>query len=313
MKFGIYLRPAVDFESMKKLTFYAEENNYYGVFLNDHVHGFKAKGKEPYLEAWTALTALGSLTMRIRLGHIVLFNSLRNPAYLAKSITGLDVITKGRYELLLGAGWNPQEYEGYDIMEQGRGMPSAKERVDRLKESVQILRLMLNNEITNFEGKFWILKDAINMPQPVQKNMRISVGGSKDRMIKISAKYADGINVGAGINRTKTIIEKLHPELKKNNKEIEDFFISGFGSVTIAQNDKEYEELAKNLANRTNKDIEEVKQDVLIGTPEILIQKFKVLQNLGLKLYILSVQPTSSITEIIEKFTFFQNSVIPFL
>lgn len=313
MKFGIYLRPAVDFESMKKLTFYAEENNYYGVFLNDHVHGFKAKGKEPYLEAWTALTALGSLTMRIRLGHIVLFNSLRNPAYLAKSITGLDVITKGRYELLLGAGWNPQEYEGYDIMEQGRGMPSAKERVDRLKESVQILRLMLNNEITNFEGKFWILKDAINMPQPVQKNMRISVGGSKDRMIKISAKYADGINVGAGINRTKTIIEKLHPELKKNNKEIEDFFISGFGSVTIAQNDKEYEELAKNLASRTNKDIEEVKQDVLIGTPEILIQKFKVLQNLGLKLYILSVQPTSSITEIIEKFTFFQNSVIPFL
>ena len=224
MEFGLKIRSAVTFDAMKELTLYAEKNNYFGVFINDHVHGFKSKGNEPYLESWTVLSALASVTSKIRLGQAVLFNSLRNPAFLAKSIAGLDVISCGRYELLLGAGWNIPEYEGYDLMEQGRGMPSAKERVDRLKETLQILRLMLNNEITNFEGKFWKLKDAINNPQPIQKNMRISVGGSKDRMIKISAKYADGINVGDGLTRVQNIIENLQPSLEKNNKTLDKYF-----------------------------------------------------------------------------------------
>ena len=313
LEFGIYLRPAVDFDSMKQLAIYAEEHNYFGIFLNDHIHGFKSKGKEPYLEAWTTLSALGMLTTKIRLGHIVLFNSLRNPAYLAKSITTLDVLTNGRYEVLLGAGWNASEYEGYDLMEQGRGMPSAKERVDRLKESVQILKLMLHNEVSDYRGQFWKLQGAINIPQPVQKQMRISLGGSKDRMIRISAKYADGINVGAGIARTKLIIEKLKPELQKNNKKFKDFFISGFGTITIAQNDHEYDALVKDLATRTNKTVEEVNEDALIGTPEILIQKLNVLQKIGIKLYVFSIQPASTLSEMIEKFTFFERSVIPFL
>ena len=309
MEFGVYIRPAVTFDAMKKLTLYAEEHNYFGVFLNDHIHGFKSKGKEPYLEAWTAMSALGSVTSKIRLGHIVLFNSLRNPAYLAKSVAGLDVITNGRYELLIGAGWNVSEYEGYDLMEQGRGMPSAKERVDRLKETLQILRLMLNNEVTNFDGHFWKLKDAINMPLPVQRNMRISVGGSKDRMIKISAKYADGINVGAGLSKSKAILEKLIPELVKNNKSLNDYFISGFGSITIAKDENEYESLSQDLAKRTNKKVEEIKKDVLIGTPDILINKLTELKNLGLKLYILSIQPASTLEEMIEKYEFFDQTV----
>ena len=145
---------------MKSLAIYADNHDYYGIFLNDHVNGFKLQGKEPYLEAWTVISALAPLTSKIKLGHIVLFNSLRNPAYLAKSITTLDIISEGRYETLIGAGWNIPEYEGYDLMEQGRGMPSAKERVDRFQESLQILELMLNNEITNFEGKFWKLRNA---------------------------------------------------------------------------------------------------------------------------------------------------------
>ena len=309
MEFGIYIRPASTFESMKKLTLYAENNDYFGVFLNDHVHGFKNKGKEPYLEAWTVMSALAVLTSKIRLGHIVLFNSLRNPAYLAKSITSLDILSNGRYETMIGAGWNVDEYEGYDLMEQGRGMPSAKERVDRLKESVQILKQMLHNKETNFFGKFWTLKEAINSPLPVQQPMRISIGGSKDRMIKISAKYADGINVGAGMTRSRTIIDKLTPELQKYNKKIEDYFISGFGTITIAKDEIEYEQLSKDLANRTNKSLEEVKSDTLIGTPDILVKKLKELQNLGLKMYIMSIQPAKTIEEMIDRFNLFDKSV----
>lgn len=313
MDFGIYLRPASSFDGMKQLALYADKNDYFGIFLNDHIHGFKAKGKEPYLEAWTVMSALAPLTTKTRLGHIVLFNSLRNPAYLAKSVAALDVISNGRYELLLGAGWNTPEYEGYDLMEQGRGMPSAKERVDRLKETLKILRLMLDNEETNFAGNYWKLKNAFNIPLPVQKNMRISIGGSKDRMIKISAKYADGINVGAGITRTRTIIDKLKPQLLKNNKTLENYFISGFGSVTIAKDENEYELLAKNLAQRINKPIDEVKSDILIGTPAMLIEKFHTLQELGVNLYIMSIQPATTVDEMVEKYELFEDSVRPFL
>jgi alkanesulfonate monooxygenase SsuD/methylene tetrahydromethanopterin reductase-like flavin-dependent oxidoreductase (luciferase family) len=313
LEFGIYIRPGISFENMKKLTQYGEDNNYFGVFLNDHVHGFKEKGKEPYLESWTILSALSTITHKIRLGHVVLFNSLRNPAFLAKSIASLDVISDGRFELLIGAGWNVPEYEGYDIMEQGRGMPTAKERVDRLKESIQILRSMLNNEITNFEGKYWKLQGAINIPQPKQKNIRISVGALRDRMIKISAKYADGINLGSGMTRSKTILEKLEPELKKNNKTIENYFISGFGSITIAKDQLEYEKLVNELAARTGKSVEEIKDDVLIGTPDILIKKLSQLKKMGLKLYIMSMQPAVTIDEIMNKFQLFDQTVRPFV
>lgn len=310
MEFGIYLRPAKTFGAMKQLTQFAENNNFTGVFLNDHVHGFKSGGKEPYLEAWTIISALAPLTNRIKLGHIVLFNSLRNPAYLAKSITSLDIISSGRYELMIGAGWNNSEYEAYDLMERGRGMPSAKERVDRLKESLKILRFMLNNEVTNFEGLYWNLKNAYNIPQPVQKNMRISVGGSKDRMIKITAKYADGINVGSGLNRTQTIIDKLKPELKKHNKLLDDYYISGFGSVTIAKNDEEYKELLLDLSKRTNKSIEEIEKDSLIGTPDILVKKFDRLKKLGVKMYIVSIQPAESLEEILARYELFVKEVM---
>ena len=105
----------------------------------------------------------------------------------------------GRYELLIGAGWNEPEYLGYDLMERGRGMPSAGERVDRFKEALQILRGMFDNEVFSYEGKYWTLREAINLPSPVQHPMKISVGASKPRMVRIAAKYGDGLNRGGGM------------------------------------------------------------------------------------------------------------------
>ncbi|MFX1537385.1 MAG: LLM class flavin-dependent oxidoreductase, partial [Promethearchaeota archaeon] len=207
MKFGLYIRSGQTYAGMLELAQYADELGLFGVFLNDHVHGFANEGKEPYLEAWTAMTGIGVQTKRVRLGHIVLFNSLRNPAFLAKSIATLDQMSNGRYELLIGAGWNVPEYEGYDLMEKGRGMPSAKERVDRFKEALEILRGMLTNEEFSYNGKYWILKNAINIPQPVQKSMKISVGASKPRMIRISARYADGLNTGGDLQELKDKIK----------------------------------------------------------------------------------------------------------
>ena len=143
--------------------------------------------------------------------------------------------------------------------------------------------------------------------------MRISVGGSKDRMIRISAKFADGINVGSGMKRSSDIISKITPELSKYNKTLDDYLISGFGTVTLAQNDVEYESLATDLAQRTNKSVVEIKEDGLIGTPEILIDKFKTLKKLGMKLFIMSIQPATNLDEMLNKYDLFEQKVRPYL
>ncbi len=310
MKFGVYIRAGTTYSGMLELAKQAEKLDYFGVFLNDHVHGFANKGKEPYLEAWTAMTGIGVQTKKIRLGHSVLFNSLRNPAFLAKSIATLDQMTNGRYELLIGAGWNKPEYEGYDLMEKGRGMPSAKERVDRFEEALQILRGMLHNETFSYEGKYWKLNNAINIPQPVQNPFRISVGADKPRMIKITAKYADGLNIPRNLKLLKEKIELLESELEKNNKRLSDFFISGFSAIHIAKNNEEYDMIIKDLITKGKKSKEELKQYGFIGTPEVLVDKFRQATKLGVKMMVSDLRPTNNVSEMKDNLILFKDEVI---
>ncbi|MHA2364264.1 MAG: LLM class flavin-dependent oxidoreductase [Candidatus Hodarchaeales archaeon] len=309
MEFGIYIRPGKSYHGMFDLTQHAENLGYYGVFINDHVHGFDDKGKEPYLEAWTVISGLAVQTSKIKIGHIVLFNSLRNPAFLAKSIATLDNMTNGRYEILIGAGWNESEYLGYDLMEKGRGMPSAKERVDRFEESLEILRGMLTNEEFSYEGKFWKLKNAINTPQPV-KQMRISVGADKPRMIGIAARLADGLNLSGGLNGIKKGVDILHPALEKHNKSLDEYFLSGFCALRIAKTTTQYDEMAKDLAERSEKPVKDIKESAFIGTPEILIEKLHKAQDLGMKMIVISPNPATTQDERKELYDYFKDQVV---
>jgi alkanesulfonate monooxygenase SsuD/methylene tetrahydromethanopterin reductase-like flavin-dependent oxidoreductase (luciferase family) len=284
MDFGLYIRPAGTYTEMLELARHAEELGLFGVFLNDHFEGLDGDRKEPYLEAWTAMTGIGTITKKIRVGHITLFNSMRNPALLAKMITTLDVITGGRYETIIGAGWNEPEYLGYDLMGKGAGMPEASERVTRLKEAVQILRGMFDNEVFNFEGRYWKLKDAVNVPQTVQRPMRLSIGARQRRMISIAAKYADGMNGSGNMNAIKSYIKILEPELVKNGRRMKDFYLHGFTTITPTKSKAETDELLKKIAK--DKPVSEASSDVFVGTPEVLVEKLRTCWDLGLKMMI---------------------------
>jgi len=307
MRFGVYIRPAETYGRMLELAKAAEELDYYGVFLNDHVHGLP-DGKDPILEAWTAMTGIGVQTSRIRLGHITLFNSLRNPAYLAKSATALDVMTGGRYELILGAGWNEPEYLGYDLMEKGRGMPGAGERVTRLKEAVEILKGMLHNEVFSYQGKYWTLRDAINIPQPVQNPFRVSVGARQPRLINITAKYADGINASGNLKNIDRILGHYHAALERHGKSAEDVFISGFAPSVYLMKEKEYEATLKKWSQRGT-DPAEARTYDFIGTPEILVEKWRRAMDQGMKMSVINVKPSSTIQENIEMLARFRDTV----
>jgi probable F420-dependent oxidoreductase len=143
------------------------------------------------LEGWTALAALARDTTTIRLGTSVLCNSYRHPSVLAKMAATLDVISEGRLDLGLGAGWFKREFEAYGIP-----FPPAGERVSALGEALEVIKTIWTQPNPAYAGRFYSLDGAICDPPPVQTpHPPLWVGGEGDRVHRIAARSAQGINV----------------------------------------------------------------------------------------------------------------------
>ena len=140
------------------------------------------------LEAYTLLGALGARTSRVRLGALVGGVTYRNPAQVAKEATTLDVITKGRAILGLGAAWYDVEHDGL-----GFDFPGARERIDRLEEAVQICKAMFTEQAPSFEGRYYRIREARNFPRPLTPGgppVMIG-GGGEQRTLRVVARHAD--------------------------------------------------------------------------------------------------------------------------
>lgn len=145
----------------------------------------------PLLECWTTLSALARDTSNLRLGTSVLCNSYRHPSVLAKMAATLDVISEGRLDLGLGAGWFEREFDAYGIP-----FPPARERVSALEESLRVIRMVWTERNPTFSGSYYTLNGAVCDPRPVQKpHPPLWVGGEGDRVQRIAAKTAQGVNV----------------------------------------------------------------------------------------------------------------------
>lgn len=156
----------------------------------DHFYAADATGPN-CLEAVASHAALACHTERVRCGSLVYCAGYRHPAVLANAIATIDHLSGGRADLGLGAGWAIDEYRAYGIP-----FPSAGERLDLLEESVQCIRSLLHNEVTNFEGRFFTLTDARCEPRPVQAEVPLWIGGGGEkRTLRIAARFADGWNV----------------------------------------------------------------------------------------------------------------------
>ncbi|ORB84193.1 LLM class F420-dependent oxidoreductase [Mycobacterium kansasii] len=145
----------------------------------------------PLLEGWTALTALARDTTRLRLGTSVLCNSYRHPAVLAKMAATLDVISGGRLDLGLGAGWFQREFEAYGIP-----FPPVGDRVSALAEALEVIRAVWTEPNPTFAGRFYTLNGAICDPPPLQRpHPPLWIGGEGDRVHRIAAELAQGVNM----------------------------------------------------------------------------------------------------------------------
>jgi F420-dependent oxidoreductase-like protein len=172
----------------------AESSGFDSVWVMDHFWQLPALGgpDEPILEGYTLLGALAACTDRVELGTLVTGVTYRNPALVAKIITTLDVISKGRAVLGLGAAWYDVEHAGY-----GYEYPPDRERLDRLEEAVQICRAMFRDERPTFHGKYYRIDEARNVPRPIRPGgPPIMIGGSGERRtLKLVAQYADMCNI----------------------------------------------------------------------------------------------------------------------
>lgn len=148
-------------------------------------------GLQPHFEAIACLSALAAVTERVRLGCYVFCIPYRNPAALAKALTTIDHISRGRLEVGLGAGWHQMEFSAY-----GYDFPPIGTRLDMLEEGLQIVRGMLTQRYTTFEGKHYRALNATCQPAPVQARVPVWIGGAGERRtLKMAAQYADGWNV----------------------------------------------------------------------------------------------------------------------
>jgi F420-dependent oxidoreductase-like protein len=209
------------------------------VTVMDHFYQIRGVGPETnaMLEAYTTLAGIAARTSRVKLGTLVTGVTYRNPALLAKEVTTLDVISKGRAVLGIGAAWNEDEHVGYGIE-----FPPIARRMDRLDEAVQIAKLMFTEERPSFEGKFYRIERALNVPRPIQKGgPKILIGGGGEkRTLRILAKYGDIGHWFGGplddLKRKKEVFEQHCSEVGRNPSDV--LLTLGVG-IVLTQTDQQ--------------------------------------------------------------------------
>jgi F420-dependent oxidoreductase-like protein len=181
------------FDRIVELATSAEDAGFDLVTVMDHFYQIGAVGPEdePMLEAYTTLGALAARTSRVLLGTMVTGVTYRNPALLAETVTTLDVISKGRAILGIGAAWNESEHRGL-----GFDFPPIGEREDCLEEALAICKAMFTEDCPSFVGTHYRIERVLNRPRPIQPGgPRIMVGGGGEkRTLKLAAQYADITN-----------------------------------------------------------------------------------------------------------------------
>jgi F420-dependent oxidoreductase-like protein len=187
----------------------------------DHFYPIFSDPTGPCLEGWTTLTALAQATTRLRLGTLVTGIHHRHPAVLANMAAALDIISGGRLELGIGAGWTEEESAAYGIE-----LGSLTERFDRFDEACQVLIGLLSQETTDFDGRFFRLTAARNEPKgPQRPHPPICIGGNGEkRTLRITAKYADHWNFVGGtpaeFARKRDVLKAHCADVGRNPKDI---------------------------------------------------------------------------------------------
>ena len=285
IKFACYIyQQGLKYKDIQRIVLQCERLGFDSIWLKDNFTSSwlnaylsykeeESKSGDPILECWTTLSSLATLTKRIRLGAI-LVNIHRTPSVTAKMLSTLDVISNGRIEFGLSAGWYEKEIESY-----GLPFPNASARVEMLEESIVIIKKMLTeSQASSFKGKHYSIKDAKCNPKPIQKpHPPIWLGGGGKKTLQLVAKYADGWNYGlCTYDEYLSKISILRDCCKAVGRNFEKIIKAWHAIMLLGQDDNEIKMLKNTKGSDHNSSIWKKNSKVaVVGTPDDIIKEIK--------------------------------------
>jgi len=291
------------------------------VWVYDHFHTVPEPSQQATHESWTLMAALAAVTSRIRLGQMCTCMAYRNPAYLAKVAATVDIISEGRLEMGIGAGWYEHEWRAF-----GYGFPTAGDRIGMLEEGVQIFRDMWTKGSATLNGKHYQVDGAICAPRPLQGTTQPGselngipmwiAGGGEKKTLRIAAKYADYTNFEPSVFEHKSAILAAH--CADVGRDFDEITRSSNINVVIGETQKDVTDrlawmrdhyLRAGVSEATvDRQMEGQKAGLGVGTPEQIVEKLSALKVLGLGYTIANFTEAAYDTSGMH---LFENKVIP--
>jgi F420-dependent oxidoreductase-like protein len=271
--------PIEAYEMMTRVAQAADEAGFESAWLVDHFHTIPQPSQEVTFECWTTTAAVARDTTRIRIGQMVTCNGYRHPALLAKMASTVDVLSHGRLNFGIGAGWYEHEYRAY-----GYDYPEAPERLRHLREAVQVIRAMWTQEEAVFEGKYYQVRGAINQPKGVQKpHIPLLIGGGGEKVtLKLVAQYGDACNITGDLETIKRKLAVLKEHCETVGRDYERIHRTVTCMCAIGETDDQARaKVPTALLGRP------VAAGALIGSPETIRQRLAELEAVGVQEVIL--------------------------
>ncbi|MBO0777375.1 MAG: LLM class F420-dependent oxidoreductase [Ktedonobacteraceae bacterium] len=286
--------PVEAYETMTRVAQEAEALSFDSIWLFDHFHTVPRPTQEVTFECWTSTAALARDTKRVRIGQMVTCNSYRNPALLAKMASTVDVLSHGRLDFGIGAGWHEHEYRAY-----GYDFPDGPTRLKQLRDAVRIIHAMWSEEEAVYEGKYHSVRGAINQPKGAQKpHIPLLIGGGGEQVtLKLVAQYGDACNVG---HQTNEVIAHKFDVIKQHCANVGRDYNSIHRTVlmncAIAATDEEA--LAKSQPFLRNIPMERLRQSALVGTPDAIRKRIQELEEIGTQELIIFLPDSASLESV---------------
>lgn len=298
IKFGAVLNEAPqmslspDYPGLARLFRICEDANFDSAWLMDHLTWGP---NSAVFECWTTLSALSRDTSRIRLGPFFLCNGFRSPALVAKMAASLDVISQGRLELGIGAGWKQDEYRAY-----GFPFGSAAERIRRLDEAAAIIKLLWTGKPVTFRGKYYDVLDAACRPEPAQTGgPPLWIGGGGEQFtLRVVAKHADACNF-TGLSTGLETFQKKLAVLERHCRSVGRSIDQIVKSVTLELVLGETDDAARRNARDAPRSL--APEERFVGTPSDCVSYLQRFIDLGASYFMLHMEDLMPSLAIFEK------------
>ena len=268
--------PQAKWAKAVEVSVLAEELGYDSLWVYDHFHNVPRPAHEAVFECWTTIAALSQATSRVRLGQMVGCNSYRQPSVLAKMTSTIDVISGGRLDWGIGAGWYENEYKGY-----GFEFPAPKVRIGMLRETVEIVKSMWTDEETSYDGRYYTLERANCDPKPLQDpHPPIWIGGGGEQLtLRVVARHADVANFGGKPHEWAHKAEVLKNHCKDVGRDYDEIRKTISGEMMIRETEAEIDAIG--TRSLWGEPLESWKAGNLVGTPEQVAEKLQAYVDLG--------------------------------